>query len=203
MSCFVLMPIILICMMSFHLQQITAPSQQRLRFCLSRWLNSTQEALAAWGYCYSWTRCFHCLCIFLGIWITIPQWLRICWPNEPTWLIDTGDHQSSHSSSAVVNKIWIFHPPNVCLIMDRFNPIGEKKSHTASTCLTMPDHGPTSQIHERRLWRLPRISKIWNDDCFLGSSKSSFYYKIAGGNTNWSRKNVFSYKKMTSLRRRL
>lgn len=96
-------------------------------FCEPQWLYSLQEALAARGYCYSWTRCFHCLCIFLGIWITIPLWLRMCWPNEPTWLIDTGDHQSSHSSSPAVNKHWIFHPPNVCLIMDHFNPVGEKK----------------------------------------------------------------------------
>lgn len=83
----------------------------------------TQEALATWGYCYSWTRCFHCLCIFLGIWITIPLWLRICWPNEPTRLIDTGDHQSSHSSSP---SHWIFRPPSVSLIMDHFNPLRKK-----------------------------------------------------------------------------
>lgn len=69
-------------------------------------------------------RCFHCLCIFLGIWITIPLWLRICWPNERTWLIDTGGHQHSRSSSPVVNKHWMFYLTNVCLIMDHFNPVG-------------------------------------------------------------------------------
>lgn len=89
-------------------------------------------------------RCFHSLCIFSGIWITIPLGLRICWPNEPTWLIDTGDHQSSHSSSPVVNKHWIFYLTKACLIMDHFNLVGKKKNplQGANTCLTMPDHSP-------------------------------------------------------------
>jgi len=90
------------------------------------------------GYCYSRTRCFHCLCIFSGIWITIPPWLWICWPNEPAWLIDTRDHHRSHSSSPVLNKHWMFHPPNVCSLMNRFNLVGNTflyKLTRGSQCL--------------------------------------------------------------------
>lgn len=153
-----------------------------------------QEALAAWGHCYSWTRCFHCLCIFLGIWITIPLWLRICWPNEPTWLIDTGDHQSSHSSSPVVNKHWIFHPPNVCLIMDHFNPVRKKKRIPYKLPDNVWSQSDVLNPHEKDVG-VPSISEIWNDDCFLGSSKSPFYLKIAGRSTNRRRKMFFSLEK--------
>lgn len=142
--------LILICMMSaYFTARVKAFS---LMFCVSQWLYSTQEALAARGHCYSWTRCFHCLCIILGIWIAIPLWLWICWPNEPTWLIDTGDYQRSHSSFPVVNKHWIFYPHNVCLLMDHFNSVGGgKKIHTS--CQHVPGNARSpshaSNLHKK------------------------------------------------------
>lgn len=84
--------------------------------------------------------------------------------------------------------------------MDHFNPVGGGDLYKLPTrawqCLiTVPRLKST--------WEgcggCQDFQKIWNDDCFLRSQKSSFYYKIAGGNTNWSRKNAFSFKKVTSV----
>ena len=168
---FVPIPIILICMMPSYLLLAKAFSPPSLILCVPQRLYSSQEALRLLLFM---AKVFSLSLHILGIWITIPLWLRICWPNEPTWLIDTGDHDRSHSSSPV-NKHGIFHPPNVSLIMDHFNPVGRRKENpiqTANMCLTMPDHRPTPSIHMKRERRLPGISKIWNDDWFLGSQKS-------------------------------
>lgn len=87
----------------------------------------------------------------------------------------------------------MFYLTNVCLIMDHFNPV-ENPTQAANVCLTTPDHGPrVLNPHKER--GVENFKKYEMMIAFLDSTqKSSFHYKIAGGNTIKSRYKVFLFQ---------
>lgn len=70
-------------------------------------------------------------------------------------LIDTRDCDRSLSSSALT-KCSFFHP-NVCFIMDRFNPVW--KLNPIQTAKNVPDPSPTSSIYTMRVLEAARNFK--------------------------------------------